>query len=307
MSTSQQQEATINPDGSTTFTTPPPADDSGGEEFNTSSGGDEFFNATEGGDGSAEGIDVTKTDPALYLGLAFLVIILIGVFVIWKRRKNDDSFFEQLDGEKFNLKLPAAVDEYYEIKNKCLDNGWEPGQKADGPPGAANGPHRILAQALMKRCIADIPLVTHIQKESAGMNKLYSHSMCSVKQWRSYQAAESMVSSEVDEVRAEADEIEPGWSQVIWRQAMQYHNMLKQRHEMEAKAMAAQAEKKKAEENKVLMEKRREEEKRAKEMAAEKAAAELIKMEEREKESKTAFGGGMKKGFLKSPSVKAKK
>ena len=48
------------------------------------------------------------------------------------------------------------------------------------------------------------------------MNKLYSQSMCSVKQWRAYQAAEAMVSSEVDEVRAEADEIEPGWSQVSW-------------------------------------------------------------------------------------------
>jgi hypothetical protein len=68
----------------------------------------------------------------------------------------------------------------------------------------------------MKRSIADIPIVTHIQKESAGMNKLYSQSMCSVKQWKSYQAAEAMVSSEVDEVRAEADEIEPGWSQVSY-------------------------------------------------------------------------------------------
>ena len=46
------------------------------------------------------------------------------------------------------------------------------------------------------------------------MNKLYSQSMCSVNQWRSYQAAEAMVSSEVEEVRAEADEVEPGWSQV---------------------------------------------------------------------------------------------
>lgn len=66
----------------------------------------------------------------------------------------------------------------------------------------------------MKRCMADIPIVTHVQKEATGMNKLYSQSMCSVKQWRAYQAAEAMVSAEVDEVRAEADEIEPGWSQV---------------------------------------------------------------------------------------------
>lgn len=68
----------------------------------------------------------------------------------------------------------------------------------------------------MKRAMADLPLVTHIQKESAGMNKLYSQSMCSVSQWRSYQAAEALVSAEVDEVRAEADEIDPGWSQVRW-------------------------------------------------------------------------------------------
>ena len=138
------------------------------------------------------------------------------------------------------------------------------------------------------------------------------------KQWRSYQAAEAMVSAEVDEVRAEADEIEPGWSQVsllvvgshwytlnvflyltrttpqvIWRQAMQYHNMLKQKHEMEQKA-AAEAAKKKALDS---AKKNLTEEDKAK--AAEKAAEELIKAEEREKASKKAFsGGGVKKGFL---------
>ena len=104
------------------------------------------------------------------------------------------------------------MDEYYAIKEKLVAGGWVPGT----PPDKANpnGPQRMLAQALMKRAIGDIPIVTHIQKESPGMNKLYSQSMCSVKQWKTYQAAEAMVSAEVDEVRAEADEIEPGWSQV---------------------------------------------------------------------------------------------
>jgi hypothetical protein len=110
------------------------------------------------------------------------------------------------------LKLPAEVEEYYAIKEKVKSAGWVPGTQPD--KANPNGPHRVLAQALMKRAIGDIPIVTHIQKESSGMNKLYSQSMCSVKQWRAYQAAEAMVSAEVDEVRAEADEIEPGWSQV---------------------------------------------------------------------------------------------
>lgn len=202
------------------------------------------------------------------------------------------------------MKLPSEVEEYYKVKAKCEAAGWEP-----GPPGPnPSGPHRMLAQALMKRAIADIPLVTQIQKESSGMNKLYSQSMCSVNQWRAYQGAEALVSSEVDDVRAEADEIEPGWSNAIWRQAMQYHQMLKQKHEMEAKAAEEQANKRKQVEEKVMAAKKQVDDKEAQEEAARKAAEELIKEEEREKESKKSFGSGgaMKKGFLSDKKGKKK-
>jgi len=288
----------VNPDGSTT----------GGEDtvFNEteqeSFSGDEI--PPEGGEDIIEG-----TDPALYLLLAVVLIIAVYYFFFTRKKKQEESddFFSNLDGEKFNLKLPVEVDEYYSVKSKCEASGWTPGMKPPGPGEDGQGPQRVMAQALMKRAIADIPIVTHIQKESAGMNKLYSHSMCSVKQWRSYQNAESMVSNEVEEVRAEADEIEPGWSQVIWRQAMQYHSMLKQKHEMEAKAASEAAKKKKEVENKVAAEKKKVDDAKAKELAAEKAAEELIKAEEREKQSKKSFGagGGMKKGFLdKEPKKK---
>ena len=179
--------------------------------------------------------------------------------------------------------------------------GWEPGQSGGQQ---ASPTHRALAQALMKRAIADIPIVSHIQKEAPGMNKLYSQSMCSVKQWRSYQAAEQLVSQEVEEVRAEADLIEPGWSQAIWRQAMQYHNVLKQKHEQEAKAAEEEAARRKQVEAQVAAARKQQqqtpqtpEEKAA---AAEKAAKELLAEEERAKNSKKAFssGGSMKKGFL---------
>ena len=151
----------------------------------------------------------------------------------------------------------------------------------------------------MKRAIADIPILQHIQKESPGMNKLYAQSMCSEKQWRAYQKAEALVSAEVEEVRREADQIEGGWSQMIWRQAMQYHQMLKQRHEQEAKAAEAAAAAKNAAPEK---KKTPEELKKEKELAAEKAAQELLKQEEKEK----AFSVGtkLKKGFLESKGKK---
>ncbi|KAL7549093.1 hypothetical protein ACHAWF_012366 [Thalassiosira exigua] len=296
-------------------------------------------------EGAADAEEIVKgVDPALYLALTVVALLAIFVYIqLRKKRKNADvdDFFSNLDGDKFNLKLPAAVDEYYEVKSKCEDEGWEPGQAIEG--GQPSPHHRMLAQALMKRCMADIPIVSHIQRESAGMNKLYSQSMCSVKQWKSYQAAEAMVSAEVEEVRAEADEIEPGWSQVssgtnrrmrtetslsfcapsnlpplcalkaIWRQAMQYHNMLKQK-EAQAKAQQeaqqrAVAEKKRVDDEKKAAEqarynaiKKKVDEEKARIANAEKAAQELMKQEEREKESKKAFssnsGGGMKKGFL---------
>ena len=111
----------------------------------------------------------------------------------------------------------------------------------------------------------------------------------------------------MEEVRAEADEIEPGWSNAIWKQAMQYHNMLKNRNEMEQKQ---REEGLKAAEKKRLEEENRktpEQIKKEKEAAAEKAAQELLAMEEQEKDTKKkkgangsgkAFKGGMKKGFL---------
>ena len=236
------------------------------------------------------------------------------------------------------------MDEYYIIKEKCEAAGWKPGE-GNGTAANANGPSRVMAQALMKRAVADIPIVTQVQKESAGMNKLYSQSMCSVNQWRSYQAAESLVSSEVDEVRAEADEIEPGWSQSIWRQAMQYHQVLKQKHEQELKAAEEQAKKKKEIELRVQAAQAEQaaaaaglpsptaaasvpaiapstgttattpkagvsvEEEAERARLAEKAAEELLKMEEREQASKKAFSSnskGLKKGFLESKGKKKK-
>jgi len=279
------EEATINPDG-------------------TQDMGDGGFGSTMGEEeGEIPLVEEAETamDPVYYL---FLGVIIFGLLVYLLRSKKSevDEFFDDLDGDKFNLKLPSQVDEYYDVKDKCLEAGWKPGMTP--PPGQQNtakpdGPHRLLAQALMKRCIADIPIVTHVQKESGGMNKLYSQSMCSVKQWRSYQAAEALVSTEVDEVRAEADEIEPGWSQVIWKQAMQYHTMLKQKHSQEVQQAMAAAAKRKEVEDKANAAKYQVDDAKAKEMAAEKAAAELLKAEENEKaaKSKNSFKD-VKKGFL---------
>jgi len=278
-----EETVNVNPDGSTTFEGA--TDGTEGETFD-----EEVMEEV-----------ITGTDPAIYLLVAFILGSLLYFFYSKRNRNNEEDYFSSY--EKFNIKLPSEVDEYYSVKDKCIKAGWEPG-KPPADKNNATGPHRVMAQALMKRAIGDIPIVTFIQKESPGMNKLYSQSMCSVSQWRAYQNAEAMVSTEVDEVRAEADEIEPGWSQVIWRQAMQYHNMLKQKHELEQKAVAETAAKKKEIEERVNAAKKQIQSKEDEKDASERIAKELLEAEEREKESKKAFSKGMKGGFLESKKKK---
>jgi Preprotein translocase subunit Sec66 len=177
-------------------------------------------------------------------------------------------------------------------------------QTAAANPQQISGPQRVLAQALMKRAIADIPIVQHIQKEASGMNKLYAQSMCSVQQWKSFQSAEAMVASEIDSVRGEADALDPGWSQYVWKQAMQYHQALKQKNEQEEKKKQELANQRKIVEANVAAA-QAERTKEEQEMIAQQAAEELLKAEERDKQSKKAFSAKsntMKKGFLESSS-----
>jgi hypothetical protein len=83
--------------------------------------------------------------------------------------------------------------------------------------------------------------------------------------------------------------------------------MLKEKHETEAKNAAEAARKKREIEAKVNAEKKHVDDAMAKELAAEKAAQELLKMEERQTESKKAFkGDGLKKGFLNASAGKKK-
>jgi hypothetical protein len=117
------EEATIHPDGTTTF-------ESGNATAGDVPPADEDVPPVMDEDMKEEMLQTPSgTDPALYLGLVVLLIAAIAFYVWYSNKKqNEDDFFSELDMDKFNLKLPAAVEEYYEIKAKCEAAGWKPGQ-----------------------------------------------------------------------------------------------------------------------------------------------------------------------------------
>ena len=155
--------------------------------------------------------------------------------------KKKFAFFEDLEGSQFNFKLPPTIEEFYEVKKAAINQGWVPGQ---GEPSKekTETPGRKMGQALMKRAISIVPIIHFMQKEGGAMNRLHQRNMCSKAQWRSFKVAETRLTEEVDEVKLEAEEIEPGWSDQIWSQAARYHQMLKQKQQEEvAVAQRAQA------------------------------------------------------------------
>ena len=86
---STAEEATVNPDGSTTFENEPPVDETMGEE-----GFEEVV------------AEKTGIDPAFYL-LGAVALFVIVYFVVKSMRKKDendgDDFFASLDTEKVSI------------------------------------------------------------------------------------------------------------------------------------------------------------------------------------------------------------
>lgn len=92
------EDATINPDGSTTFDETPPTGDAGAD---AGGDGESFFQekAQEGLSADAEGID-----PAFYLlGAAFIVVVIYFLFFRTKSEESEDDFFTELDGDKVSV------------------------------------------------------------------------------------------------------------------------------------------------------------------------------------------------------------
>ena len=80
------EEATVNPDGSTTFESD--------ETFNTTAEEDTIFVEEE---------VVKGIDPAIYLGLVLLALGLLWFFVLRSQNKEEDEFFAELDVEKVRV------------------------------------------------------------------------------------------------------------------------------------------------------------------------------------------------------------
>mmetsp|Transcript_13512 Transcript_13512/g.17792 ORF Transcript_13512/g.17792 Transcript_13512/m.17792 type:complete len:263 (+) Transcript_13512:88-876(+) len=238
--------------------------------------------AGAGGEGAApEMPEIPEVDPKdtfhlledgtnFYLIAGLFIAACVVAFLIYRyiyKTFFKESIFSSLSDE-YNLKLPPEIDEYYEFKEKLPDTLTENHIKE-------------LKNQLMKRAINDIPMILYMQDKSPGTYRLYHKAMIDDKAWKNFQRAEQLVCDEIEQVQTEAEEIEKGWGEQIWAQAMQLRKILLARQNQQEK------EKEMAKQQKVAQKREKEKLKKKEKKAAEKIksaeeiAAELIAEEEK--------------------------
>eukprot|EP00903_Cladosiphon_okamuranus_P012145 g11394.t1 len=161
--------------------------------------------------------DPSVFDIRMVMGVLVCVAVLAyAVFRLFVRKVvGEDDFFADLGISYKDFDMPDEVDDYYDAKED---------------PEIAKDTGK-LRNALLKRAIADIPIILRMQNEGPGIYNMYQQAMIGEKEWHAFQQAETMISEEIESVQNEADEIEPGWSQSIWPLAMQLRTVLVQRRE----------------------------------------------------------------------------
>lgn len=248
--------------------------------------------------------------------MAVLVALAVMVYIAWRGSKGSD-FFAEAVSERYLLELPEAeTDLYYELKDRFQQQvGFNADAPAEGPDGApvrwahklAPEERHLLQQALMKRLVKTIQQLDRVQTDKPGNWKLWRGKLVSEHFWASLCDAERVVGEEIDCCLAESDELEPGWREHIFHQAVQIWRMERQQlvEKKDAKKAVVQEKKNKKQEvtRAVVEEKQAAEALLKQERLAEKAMEKLLR--EEESNSKKDKSKGKEKAAAK-PKAKKK-
>jgi len=261
--------------------------------------------------------------PPVLVGIVFLAAVvgalLVMGYIAWRGAKPSD-FFQEAVGATYELELSEQeIDGYYDLKEK-LQRQYAPEalnapveeedeQEEAAEPWTRKVPpeeRQALQKALMHRLVSCISKLDQVQRDKPGNWKLWQTKLVSERYWGSLVDAEKVVSQEIDACVAEAEEIEPGWRDHIFPQAVQCYRMQKQQeHEKKMVKKAVEHEKK----QKVQEVKRKEVEKRMEiedKVRQEKLAAKM--MEQLLREEEAASSSSKKTGKSKAVAKpKAKK
>lgn len=147
-----------------------------------------------------------------FLAIFILVAAVVAVLVVGIYIRNRNFFNSGDSSWKQTSFLPPPERDIYIEAKKRLD------------------PSKIseldeLKKLLMKRAINTIPILLKLQNEGSSIERLYKRGMLTDDMHFQVKELKAFVDQEFQDVQFEADELVEGWSQSVWPQAMQFHQV----------------------------------------------------------------------------------
>lgn len=265
--------------------------------------------------------------PAWLVLLCFFVAagcaIAAMAWITWRGNKPTAFFLEEMS-TTYDLNLPLAeINGYTELRDRihqqfleqqakspqhqaAAEEGADEGAEAQAEPWVRSlEPEKkgVLYKALRLRLLKDLDSLNQVQRDKPTHARLWHQKLVSEQYWNSLLDAERIISEEIDECLADAEELEPGARERLLPQAIQQWRMTKERQMFIEQAIAA---KEKEKTDKEEAEKKAEKEAKQKKAMEEKRAAKLMEELLREEE-KAAVKGKKAKESTKPTSRKVKK
>lgn len=162
-----------------------------------------------------------------YVAIAIALVAVVVGYVITRRMAEAESrsYIDELDDHTYDVDLdtPQRRD-YFTL--------LEAEQEGKVSPNA-------LMVALLNRAAAVLPSVEVLERDRPRLHKLHRHSYVPANVLDELAATEFALQQEVEEVRAEAERLRPGWGKEVFQQAWQIAR--KRKAEAAAAAQAAQS------------------------------------------------------------------
>ena len=157
-----------------------------------------------------ETIQPQKKDDSV-LALAILVVaVIIGIFLLVNYWRSTKSSRQSIQANS-SFTPPPERAAYLEAKERLdISNPTELDE---------------LKKLLMKRALKAIPLVLSLQNEGSSIERLYKKGMLTDDMHFKVKELKAFVDSEFQDVQSEAEGLFEGWGQMIWPQAMQFHQV----------------------------------------------------------------------------------
>eukprot|EP00927_Polykrikos_kofoidii_P033886 TRINITY_DN28726_c0_g1_i1.p1 TRINITY_DN28726_c0_g1~~TRINITY_DN28726_c0_g1_i1.p1 ORF type:complete len:257 (-),score=97.98 TRINITY_DN28726_c0_g1_i1:307-1077(-) len=231
----------------------------------------------------------------IIVGIGFLIAVVgslvLMAYVAWKGSQ-PSTFFTEAVKSSYDVEVGNDdVDAYFDLKEKMMRQCGafedEPEEPNKWVSRMSQEEKMVLQKALVKRLVVTIEQLDRVQRDKPGTWKMWREKLVSERYWASFCETEKRVGEEIDRCVDESDELEPGWHEHIFRQAVQTWRMQKQRvveKKSHKKELEQQKKQKEKEEKAKEMEKKKIiEDKEKQEKDAAKMMEQLLREEEKEK------------------------